>query len=78
MMRMPRYEMRNLVTLQVNVGRGKTEELARALLCSERGLRKMTRRYPPLLSMEPADVLSRMLALKVKPTLGITYNSALI
>jgi len=53
-------------TLQVNVGRGKTEELARALLCSERGLRKMTRRYPPLLSMEPADVLSRMLALKEK------------
>ena len=54
--------------LQVYLGTGeRVQELSRILLCSSKGLRTMARRYPPLLLMEPEDLLHRMLALKVWP-----------
>ena len=41
------------------------QEMERILLCSERTLVKMSRKYPRLLLMRPNELLERLLSLKV-------------
>lgn len=51
--------------MQVHVGKDRMEELSTLLVCSEKGLIRMARSFPALLTMDPEDVVERLLALKV-------------
>ena len=41
--------------------------MASILLCTEKGLVRMARRFPELFSMDPEDVFCRLIHLKVRP-----------
>ena len=49
---------------QVHAGPENLRSLAAILLCNEKGLVKMARRFPDLFSMDPEEVFGRLIELK--------------
>ena len=56
---------------QVHAGPENLRSLAAILLCNEKGLVKMARRFPDLFSMDPEEVFGRLIELKASPILSL-------